>query len=103
MSRIEPIRPSRALVRVVREAAGDDAQRPADEQAAERPAARNRPSTQLRPALGDAAAAATFGVHMVSGGPPRGLKADLGVRRQWHEAYRTAAEIGGETRECAKL
>lgn len=103
MSRIEPISPSRALVRLVRETAEERAQADAGDGPPAAPARLIRPSTMPRPELGDAAAAAAFEIHRLVGGGPRGLKADLGVRRQWLEAYRTALDPDAEARRCCEL
>jgi hypothetical protein len=105
MSRIDPIRQARALVSLPsRHRADDDPSPPAREERAQTPPGLIRPSTLLRPALGDAAAAATFEIHLLTGGGPRGLKADLGVRRQWIDRYKAAAEAAAEPepRECGE-
>jgi hypothetical protein len=103
MSRIEPIRPSRALVRLVREGAEEDARRESEDRAAARPRL-IRPSTLLKPELGDATASTAFEIHRLTGGAPRGLKADLGVRRLWIETYRAAAGAREpEPRGCGVL
>lgn len=103
MSRIEPIAASRALVRFVRDGGRPDARRPAERAGVER--RRRQGSASMRSGAADAAAAAAFEVHRLSNGAARGLKADLGVRRQWTSVYQAAARgQAGATRpsECAR-
>lgn len=101
MSRIEPIAPSKALVRFVRDDRRADARPVVDRRNGDR--RRRQPSAQGRPTLGDAASQAAFEVHRLSNGAARGLKADLGVRRQWTSTYAAAAKpAAARPVECAR-
>jgi hypothetical protein len=101
MSRIEPIAASKALVRLVRDDRRSDARPTLDQRSGER--RKRRPSGQARTGLGDAACQAAFEIHRLSNGAARGLKADLGVRRQWTSAYAAASQAPAPRPvECAR-
>jgi hypothetical protein len=103
MSRIEPIPRSHALVFLARRAPSWDGRGQAA--ATVETPRRRRSDARARSPLGDGAAAAAFEVHRLASGYRRGLKADLGVRRQWASAYATAAHASGsetDTMEWAR-
>jgi len=103
MSRIEPICRSRALTRTPRKVNAHAKRDSGENNTAKRQPHVRRPSTALKPVLGDATSAAAFEIHRHTNAGPRGLRADTGVRRQWNDAYARALEPHAPIAiECAR-